>query len=326
MKVGEFFYELGINAQPGKESVDGFIKSIMELKTVTVLTGFGLGAMEEFFRGSIISSSQAAIGFQKFTNQTNLSWQELQKWQIVARQANVSAETIAGGVFNLQMNLAALARGEGPIGAFQKLLVGPEGTAFDVIRAIKRQAGNMAPAQLTSLMSQIGLSPDWMNIIRLPDSEIAKMEKSAMGMSTGGEKDILDMVKAWNELWLAMNDVRIAIAELSASPLAAIFRSIADSLRNPTPGGSVGASLAGIPSMLNSALSGISNWAVPHPGLPTMYGKPMNWGGAPVTNNVHMTVNGDTSDKRFADDVVGKILDETEAQIPLNESTSLVGR
>ena len=316
MKVGEFFYELGIDAKPGKESVDSFIKSILELKTATMLTGLGLGTLEEFFRSSITSSSQAAVNFQKFTNQTNLSWQELQRWQIVARQANVSAETIASGVFNLQMNLAALARGEGPIGAFQKLGIGPEGNPFQIIERLRAESKRIAPAQMTDLVQQIGLSPEWMNVIRLPDEQFAEFKKAAFGMSAEGEKSILEMTKSWNELWLAMNDVRIAIAEILSGPLGKLLHLTAELLRNPTGGGTTGVAMAGVPGMMGD----IYDWAT----KPT---PEKNWakGGDNLTNTVHMTVNGDTHDKNFADDVVKKIFDETEANLPLNESTALVG-
>jgi hypothetical protein len=329
MKVGEFFYELGIDAKPGKESVDGFIKSILELKAATVLTGFGLGTLEEFFRGSIISSSQAAVNFQKFTNQTNLAWQELQRWQIVARQANVSAETIAGGLFNLQMNLAAFRRGEGPIEAFTKLGLDPGISPFKAIDELRRLLKKGYPIeQMTGLIQGIGFGPDWMNILRLPDDEYSSFQKTAMGMTTGGEQSILEMTKSWNELWLAMNDVKILISEIMSGPIGEILHVLARIIENAVGNGGIDprgeTTVSGIDPRGETTVSGIvgSDWL----SQPKIDKSSATTGGNNLTNNVHMSVYGDTHDERFASQVSEQVLDGTEAQLPLNESTAIVGR
>ena len=91
------------------------------LGTIAVIGA--LGAVGNYFGGAAGAAANSSIAFQRFANETGISAQKLQELQIVGKQANVSVDDIASGVFNLQMSLAALARGEGNIAPFNKLLV-----------------------------------------------------------------------------------------------------------------------------------------------------------------------------------------------------------
>ncbi len=133
----------------------------------------------------------ASIGFQKFTNQTGLSWVELQKWQIVGEQANVSAETIAGSLTALQKNLAEIRLGRGNIAPFQMLGIGVNGSAFDVLDQLRSKIKGLDAATATNLMEQMGINGDMINVLKLSNEEFAKLSHTVGGLTKDQEQQFL---------------------------------------------------------------------------------------------------------------------------------------
>lgn len=316
MKVGEFFIDMGINATPGATTLKDFLGTMGGLKMSTLSAVGALGTIGMFLSNTVDMTSNASVAFQKFGNQTGLSTQELQNWQIAAKQANVDANTIAGGIFNLQMNLAALARGEGNISPFQKLLVSPEGGAFKVLDALRERRKFMDPAQFTGLISQLGLSPEWVNVLKLSNEEYKKFMETAKGLSPQAISDVLKMTESWNKLGLKIRDARLQIGSFLANPIKFELDYFIKNFDSSSLSSSLltGASMPFLPfaQSLNKLLHDYTP-------LGYAYDKSGLDGGKRVTN-LHMNVYGDTHDKKFAEDVASMV-EQTEAQMPLPESS-----
>lgn len=189
MKIAEFFVQLGVSVNDKK--LKDFIGDLGQMQVGTLANISSIAALAtELFRLGV-EATNISVGFQKFTNQTGLSWHELQKWQIVGEQANVSAETIAGSLAALQKNMAEIRLGRGNIAPFQLLGIGVNGNAFDVLDKLRNRIKGLDSATATNLIEQMGISGEMINVLKLSDVEFAKLSNTVRGLTTGQEEQFL---------------------------------------------------------------------------------------------------------------------------------------
>lgn len=200
MKIGEFFVQLGVQAD--NKTLKDFAGQIADLP-LSVAGGIAsLIGLEYELTKLAGEAMNTAVGFQMFTNQTGLSWQELQKWELVAQQANVSAETVASSVNALQRQIAEVKMGRGNIAPFQLLGVAPT-DAFDVLNKLRDRIKGLDAATATNLISQLGLSPDMINVLKLSNEQIANLSKTVRGLTTDQEAQFLRTKQSIVQLKLA---------------------------------------------------------------------------------------------------------------------------
>ena len=311
MKVGEFFVDMGINATPGATTLKDFMGSMMGMRMSTLSAIGALGTVGTFLMGTADMASNAAVSFQKFNNQTGLSTTELQNWQRAAKMVNVDANTVANGIFGLQMRLAEFARGEGNPAPFQRLMIQPGNNAFEVLDALRERKAYIDPAQFTSLIGQLGLTPDWVNVLKLSNEEYKKFKETAHGMGPEMQSDVLKMTESWNRFYLKIRDVNLLLGRTTAGPVRQALDTITENMDSKD--------LASMTwSLLKAAGIALTIPARIITQLP--YGGKAEPGVSTTTKHVAINVYGDTHDEKFAADVASMI-DETEGQIPLTEST-----
>ena len=201
MKIGEFFVQLGV--QSDSKTLKEFTNEIANLP-VSVAGGIAaLIGLEYELTKLAGEAMNTAIGFQMFTNQTGLSWQELQKWQLVAAQANVSTDAVASSINALQRQMAEIHLGRGNIAPFQLLGISPTGTAFDVLDKLRDRIKGLDAATGTNLITQMGLSPEMINVLKLSDSEFSRLSKTVRGMTTEQEGQFLRTKQSLVQLGMA---------------------------------------------------------------------------------------------------------------------------
>lgn len=190
MNIGELFLTLGVKGQ-GLGTLREVAKTIADLPVdaaaaIASMAGISLelGKMAE-------EALATSVAFHNFSNQTGLSWQELQRWQIVAEQANVSAQAIATSVSTLERNLAEIRLGRGNISPFQMLGIGTNQTAFGVLDQLREKIKGLNPATATNMISQMGLSPEMMNVLRLTDQQFRDFGSHVHGINERQEQDFL---------------------------------------------------------------------------------------------------------------------------------------
>jgi hypothetical protein len=230
MKVGEFFVDMGINASPGATTLKDFLGSMGKMRMSTLATIGALGTIGTYILGVTDSASNAAVSFQKFSNQTGLSAQELQRWQIVAKQANVSADTVAGSVKNLQSRLATVRLTGQGIKPFQILGISPLGNAFEIMTKLRERMGQVSPDVFSNLIQEMGLDPSMVNVLKLSDKEFANFVDTARGMTPEVENNVLKMTEAFNQLWLKIKDINYEIANMASGPITSILGAIVKEL------------------------------------------------------------------------------------------------
>lgn len=179
MNVGEFFITLGVNPETAK--VKDFVKAVAELPVEAAGALVALGGISLEFKRIAEESINAAVGFEAFTNQTGLSSQELQKWEIVAEQANVSAGSVASSVSALQRQMAEIRMGRGDISSFQLLGINVNGNAFQVLDQLRERLKGIDRATATNLIGRMGLTPDMMNVLTLPEASSATFRRRSAG-------------------------------------------------------------------------------------------------------------------------------------------------
>lgn len=202
MKLGEFIVELGVAAD--NKQVKDFAKAIYELP-LSVATGIiALAGLEYELVKVTEQAMNAAVGFQMFTAQTGQSWQELQKWQIVAQQANISAEAVASSVSAVQKNIAQIRMGQGNAAPFQLLGIAPTGSAFDVIMKARQRIRemNIDRATATNIITQMGISPEMIHLVDLTDQELAKLSKTSRGLTEEEQKGFLQAKESLTQFML----------------------------------------------------------------------------------------------------------------------------
>jgi len=189
VNIGELFISIGVNAD--NKTLNDFIGDLGQLKLASLSNIASIAGMTAELIKLGTEATNIAIGFQMFTNQTGLSSQELQRWQLVAQQANVSAEAVAGSVSALQRNLAEIKLGRGNISPFQMLGISPRGNAFDVLTQLRGKMGKYDAATMTNLAAQMGITPDMINLLRLSNDEFAKLAKTTRGLTTEQQTQFL---------------------------------------------------------------------------------------------------------------------------------------
>lgn len=205
LKVGELFVQLGVLAD--SKSLKDFSKAVGDLP-LEVAGGIAALVGLEFELVKLTQEAiSTAIGFKAFSSQTGLSWQELQKWQIVAEQANVSTETVATSVNALERNLAEIRLGRGNVSPFQLLGISPNQNAFGVLQQLRGAIRGLDRPTATNLITQMGLSPDMIQVLQLSDKEFAHLSKTIHGMTTEQQDDLLKFKQQLVETGLVAKQV-----------------------------------------------------------------------------------------------------------------------
>jgi hypothetical protein len=213
VNIGEFFVRLGVDAETVK--VKDFVSSIGELPVkaaagIAALAGISLSIVH-----MANDAMDAVVAFGAFEAQTGLSAQELQKWQRVAVQANVSAETVTSSVSSLQRQLADIRMGRGNISPFQILGIDPRQDAFQVIDQLRARIKGMDRPTATNLISQMGLTPDMMQVLTLSDAKFKEFGRTVTGMSPKAIQEFAKLKLELNKLKLEIHDLMFkAIASL----------------------------------------------------------------------------------------------------------------
>ncbi len=197
MKLGEFFVELGIQGgDKAVSTIKDLVQGIGNLPLEAAAAIVAIGGIEYSLTQLTVRAVDTAISLQHFTDQTGLSGQELQHWQGAAEQANISAESLQSSVAALEKNMAEIRLGRGNISPFQMLGIGVNQNAFGVLRQIRESIKGMNPAMATNLISQMGISPEMISLLKVSNSEFERMMKSYHGLSRGQETTFLNAKKA----------------------------------------------------------------------------------------------------------------------------------
>ena len=199
MNIGEFFVKLGVNAD--FVTVDKFGKAIQgEAKRLTTLAVVATGAAVAFDR-LYNSTVQNTVALQNFRNQTGLSINQLQRWQVASQLSDITltAEQTAQSIAGLQKNLTDIKLGAGDVSGFQLLGIQVAGkNAFQVLEDVREAIKGLDDATATNLIQRIGLSPQFINVLRQSREEFEKLGKGRF-LSEKQRKQVLALGTAFTK-------------------------------------------------------------------------------------------------------------------------------
>lgn len=212
-KVAEFFADLLVNSHGGEASVENLTSAFASLDFATVAEIGSLATLGVQLSKIVDQALSAAASFQMFETQTGVSAQALQRWQIAAAQANVSAETVAASIAGLTRNLANIRMGKGNIAPFALLGIGANQNPLVVLDQLRQRLKGVNSAVATNIIAEMGLDPAMLQVLRLSNDEFGKFAANAHGMTADQEKYFLHLKLQMNQASLALKDVGYALAE-----------------------------------------------------------------------------------------------------------------
>ena len=167
--IGELFIELGVKADTSTiNKVGAGIKGLRS--NLLLVAGAFTGAVVGLDR-FVDSALKGVVALQNINAQTGLSIEKLQQFQQAGQLSNLalSADQIAQSIGNVQKNLANIRIGQGNIAPFQ-LFPGVDiagADVFDIMEQIRDNIHELDPAIATNLITQMGLTPDFINLLNL---------------------------------------------------------------------------------------------------------------------------------------------------------------
>lgn len=178
IKVAELFAVLGVKADTkALKQFDGALNglkgSLLGAAALTGLASIGFVAMAN-------NALNGALALSKFNAETGLSAQELQKWQAVAGAMNISGDEAASSIANLNKQLSLVRIGQGNIAPFQMLGIDVSQNAFGVMKQLRGSLSQFDTQTASSIIEQMGISPEMIKLLRMTNDEFEKLSKNAM--------------------------------------------------------------------------------------------------------------------------------------------------
>ncbi len=160
------------------------VNQLLTMKTVV------LGAVVALDRmgNSLLKANQMYMTFGK---QTDMSITRLNRMTGVAKLSgmNLSTEQVAGDLQGLQQKLFNLGlTGEGS-GIFAQLGINPLGMKSDqFIEVLRNRTRGMSGTQKSYILSQLGLSQEWLNVLDLSNEKFAEYVKMSKELQLSEEE------------------------------------------------------------------------------------------------------------------------------------------
>lgn len=221
MKLGEFFVDLLVNSD--QKELDDFTQGVSELdKTLSQLK---VAAVTLAIKAFTDATVDAAVSVQNFTNQTGLLGERLQKWQVAAELSDITlgAEQVAQSIAGLEQNLAQIRLGGGNVSPFQLLGIDvADKNAFQVLEQVRSSIQGLDSATATNLITQLGLTPQFINVLRLSRKEFEGLFGDRALLGKDKRDDVVAMGTSFADLRLRIVALKDQIVAAFAPALTAI--------------------------------------------------------------------------------------------------------
>lgn len=170
---------------------------------------------------------QHALAYRDFAFQTGMPLKNLQQFEAAAAQVapNLTGERIASELTNLQQNLTNIEFGQGNIFPYQ--LLGISATTKDatqIVNGLRNAIQGLSNARAINLIERMGLSRDWLYILRMSREEFSKI--TAVMLSPQQIQRTTQMALAFNKLKFSLANFRDQLVALNATSLNDLFNSV----------------------------------------------------------------------------------------------------
>lgn len=157
-------------------------------------------------------SLKAAVAFKQFEAETGASSEELQRWQAVAGQTNVSTEALSDAVKSLADNRQKIKLGQGNISGFQLLGIDPDQDPFKILEELKAKTEGLAPAMKKTVLAQMGISAQLIQVLELTNAQFEEMKSNAFVIPKSAINTLSQANAVMNTAGKAIDWIRSLIA------------------------------------------------------------------------------------------------------------------
>ena len=174
------------------------------------------------------------MAYRDFAFQTGMPLSKLQSLEAAAARVapNLTGQRIASELTTLQQNLTNIDFGQGNIFPYQ--LLGISATTKDatkIVDGLRNAISGLSNARAINLIERMGLSRDWLYILRMSREEFEKI--NAVMLSDKQIKVTTQMSLALNQLKFSLGNLRNQLVAMKSDDLRDLFNNIsgiADSL------------------------------------------------------------------------------------------------
>lgn len=214
MNLAEFFVSLTVDAD--QQALDNFNEGVSELDRGLSLLGQALAGVAV---GAFVTQTVDAVtAITNFRSQTGLLAADLQRWQIAGELSDISlgAEGVTQSITALQDNLTQIRMGGGNVAPFQLLGIDVAGQdAFQVLESVRSAIRGLDDATATNLIQQLGLTPQFINVLRLTNEEF----EALVGERTFLSEEKIGLVA---DMGTALTSLKLVLVSLKDQIVAAV--------------------------------------------------------------------------------------------------------
>ena len=219
MKIADIFVSLGVKADnKAVKTFEGNITNLTKrLAIMTAAFGGAVAALDKFTSGTVDS----AVGIQNIANQTGLAISKLRQLAQAAQLSDLSmtAEQAAQEVGNLEQRLAAIKLTKQGASDFLQfgINIGRDTDAFNVLDQVRERIQGMDNAKASTLISSLGINPQFINLLRLSRKEFDALGKNVF-LSDKQNQNIIKLGTSITRLKLRIGALKDqAVAKLAPS-------------------------------------------------------------------------------------------------------------
>jgi hypothetical protein len=181
LNIAQLFARIGIKTDEGK--LKSFNSALNTAKVgmfaaVGIATGFAVA-----LKKITDEAFAAASALKLFEYETGASAQQMQVWQQIGKQVNVSAESITSGIKSITDNQAKLRLGMGDISGYQLLGIDPMSDPFEILENLRKKTEGLNQSMKKQVLSQMGLSSDFIRILDLTNEEFDRLASNTFVFS-----------------------------------------------------------------------------------------------------------------------------------------------
>ncbi len=193
-----------------------------------VFSGITTGTREGFNRLErwTAQTRQTALEYRDFARQTGMSIEGLQKYQAAGENvgSSLTSSQIVQDIKNLQQRAQKIVYGQGDVSPYQMLGIVPnKRDAYEIIEGLRNRIEGLSDSAALMWIRNIGLSDDWLHILRMSSDEFNSIEKTMLSQN---------QIRKTTQLAMAFRQIQFALKQLKDQMVAFIAQPLANFISN----------------------------------------------------------------------------------------------
>jgi hypothetical protein len=234
MEIASLFARLGFKVD--NQKLTGFKAVLQNVVAGMAVAAAGAAAFTAAVKALTDAQFEAAAAMVQFESETGSSAEELQKWQQIAEMTNNSAESMTAAFKTLSEQREKIKLGQGNLSGYQMLGIDPNQPPEEILEDLRVKLKGLPPAMQKVQLSQMGLSPELLQVLALSNEEFEKMASKTFIIPKSAIMSMDAARAAIQEVGVAVNWLKAMIAAELAPGIEELNKEIAQWIRNNKEG------------------------------------------------------------------------------------------